>query len=801
MPVRRAVFKLVGLCLLAGVLLAGVLFPAVGAIGVVSNRASDTVDSTSADLVQKDPPLLTTVLDTNGNPLAHLFDQYRVLVAPDKIATTMKAAIVAIEDQRFYEHQGVDWRAALRALITNTIQGKVAQGGSTLTQQYVKNYLMHVVATSKSEQAKAQEQSPARKLRELRIALQLENKISKDEILARYLNTVPFGNGSYGVAAAAKTYFDTTADKLTVAQAALLAGIVNEPSGLNPERHPERALARRNVVIDEMAKQNRIPKEVAEAEKKTPLGTRPDIGAPPNGCIGTGDAGYFCDYVIKYLEGAGFSKENLRRGGYTIKTTLDRDALTKAKAAVDAEVPPDTDHVANAMAIVKPGKDKHRVVAITANRTYGLNRDEHQTTLGLPYAMQNLGAGSIYKLFTAAAALEKGMGINNSISVPGTYVSDVFKGGAASCPGAAGAKKYCVQNAGKYPERMTLQDALAQSPNTGFVALLERTTVSSAVDMAVRLGLRSLGTVPAGEDPKKRPIGKFFAEQNLGSFTLGPTPTSTLELANVGATLASEGMWCPPSPIEQVLDRNGRPVALREDACEQVVPAGLANALTVGMSKDSTSGTAREAARAFGWNRPMAGKTGTTQEHKSSGFLGYTPQLAGAVFTFDDTPSPKTLCDPAGNAPPRPCNSGTFIYGGKSPARSWFAAMNGIGSAPGIMTNMDTAGLPDVEDRYAEGGNEAKVPNVVGLSEGFARTKLKNAGYEVSASSTDSLKPKGTVLSQSPRGAALPGETISLVVSNGVAPTTAPEPPPSGPPSPGPGPGPGGETGGPAPPG
>ncbi|WP_344879776.1 transglycosylase domain-containing protein [Allokutzneria multivorans] len=702
----RLLTRLTALCALGGLLLAAVLFPTAAGLGSLSNRASDAVVATAAELIAKDPPLVTTMIDSSGAPLAHLYDQYRVLVPPERISPVMKAAIVAIEDHRFYEHDGVDLFAIGRALVANEAEGRISQGGSTLTQQYVKNYLVHVAASTKLEREKALEQSPARKLRELRAAMHLENALSKDEILGRYLNTVPFGHSSYGIAAGARTFFDVPQEQLTVAQAALLAGIVNEPSALNPYRFPERALDRRNVVIDEMAGQNRITRAVAEEEKRKPLGLAPEMARPANGCVGVGDAGFFCDYVLKYLTGAGIDLAGLRRGGYTIKTTLDREALASAKAAVDAHVPPDTDQVASAMAIVKPGKDKHRVVALTANRRYGLDKQKNETTLGLPYAMQNLGAGSIYKLFTAAAALEKGAGVNDMIDVPDSHVSEVFLGGGASCPqGAEGLRKYCVQNntGSNYPEKLSLQDALAVSPNTAFVKLLEKTSVSAAVDMAVRLGLRSLGTTVAAEDAKKRTIGKFFAEQNFGSFTLGPTPTSTLELANVGATLANEGTWCPPSPVEQIVDRFGAVLPVREQPCGQVVEPGLARAMTVAMSKDSTSGTAATAAKTYGWDRPMAGKTGTTQEHKSAGFLGYTPQLAGAVFTFDDSPAPSTLCDPGGDAPPRPCSSGTYIYGGKQPARTWYQAMNGVGDAPGIMTDLPRVDLPTVDSRYADG--------------------------------------------------------------------------------------------------
>ncbi|MBP2475294.1 membrane peptidoglycan carboxypeptidase [Crossiella equi] len=789
MGARAALIKLLGLCVLAGVLLAGMLFPAVGALGVVSNRASDTVDSISSDLVQKDPPLLTTVLDAQGNQIAYLFDQYRVLAPPDKIADTMKAALVSIEDQRFYEHDGVDFRGAFRALITNTVEGKVAQGGSTLTQQYVKNYLTHVVATNKVEQAKASEQTPARKLREMRIALQLERKLGKDEILTRYLNIVPFGASTYGVAAAAKTYFDTTPDKLTIAQAALLAGMVNEPSGLNPKRAPEAAINRRNLVIDQMAKQGRIPVDVAEVAKKEPLGTTPDFRNPPNGCVGAGPSnGFFCKYVIDYLSKIGYSADALSRGGFTIKTTLDPRVTQAAKKAAEGRVPKDANGVANTMAVVQPGKDRHKVLALVANRDYGLDADKGQTTYALPSAVANkFGSGSIFKIFTAAAALEKGMGINNSIATPSYYASRTFKGGAARCPAAGGGERfYCLSNAGdNYPGSMTLQSALATSPNTGFVILEERVGMGPVVDMAVRLGLReTMATNVAGVKPdpksKRDDLNRSQSDywrNNKGAFTLGPAAVSTLELANVSATIMSGGTWCPPSPIEQILDRNGRPIPLSEAACEQAVPEGLANGLAQGLSKDDLPGGTAAGARPKDWARPMMGKTGTTQDHKSAGFVGATPQYAGAVLTFNDGNRPQVICK---GTPPRLCggNTGGGIFGSSVSAPTWFDAMSAIHG------NQPVQNLPAAEPRYLNGGDEAKVPNVVGMMVNDATSKLQEAGYKVTTQNRNDAAAKGKVIGQDPRGAALPGETITLFVSTGYVPpptgTTEPSTPPEG---------------------
>ncbi|MFC5995955.1 transglycosylase domain-containing protein [Pseudonocardia hispaniensis] len=785
----RPIGLLLGFCVLAGIVTAGMVFPFAAWAGVVSNDAGDSVNSTSGDLVDGGLPQRTTLTDAEGRPIAYLFDQNRSSVSADEISPAMKAAIVAIEDRRFYQHQGVDWQGTIRAVVANSASGDVVQGASTLSQQYVKNYMLYVEARTEAERLKATEQTPARKLKEARIALQLERSLSKEEILTRYLNIVYWGNGAYGIAAAARTYFGTTPDKLTVPQAALLAGMVRSTSGFDPVAHPQAALERRNLVIAQMHEQGMINNAQAEEAAASPLGVITPLGSLPNGCIGAGDAGFFCKYVVEYLTEAGFPIDQLTRGGFTIKTTLDRTALEKMKAALDQKVPPAQPNVANVMSIVAPGQNKHRVLAMGSNRTFGLNADKWETSYGLPYEPVNLGAGSVYKIFTAATALEKGIGINYSLAVPPSgYTSPIFLDG--------GGRPIPVQNAGSYPERMTLTDALATSPNTAFIKLEEFTGIPDVVDMAVRLGMKSLATMPF-VDPATgrrtdRSIAEVTKEQKQASFTLGASPTSALELANVAATLYSAGKWCPPSPIESITDASGKPVSIIEAPCTQAVEPGLANTLVNALSKDDISGTAAAAARAAGWNRPMLGKTGTTQEHKSAAFVGAVPQLAAAVITFDNSRSPKPLCD--GGGAPYACRSGT-IFGGKTPAQTWFSAIKPILEGQPVLP------LPPTEDRYLQGGAESRVPDVVGRGMNDARAILQRAGWTVSTRTVDNLAPRGTVVGQNPRGTALPGETIVLQVSSGTVP--APPPAPSSEPAPDGNPGQGGESppgGEPAPP-
>ncbi|HYH32888.1 MAG TPA: penicillin-binding transpeptidase domain-containing protein, partial [Pseudonocardia sp.] len=515
----------------------------------------------------------------------------------------------------------------------------------------------------------------------------------------------------------------------------------------------------------QMRDQQMIDDAQARAALVTPLGVVEPLNTQANGCIGTGDAGFFCKYVVEYLTEAGFSVEQLNRGGYTIKSTLDRAVLERMKASLDEEVPPKQPNVANVMSVVQPGTEKHRVLGMASSRTFGLDAEERETSYGLPYEPVNLGAGSVYKIFTSATALEKGLGINYQLTVPPSgYASPIYTDG--------GGRPLPVQNAGDYPARLSLTDALAQSPNTAFIKLEEFTGIPPVVDMAVRLGMRSLATTPFVDPGTGRATDRSIAEvtkaQNLASFTLGVSPTSVLELANVGATLSSEGVWCPPSPIESITDAAGNPVPVTEAPCEQVVEPGLANAMVNALGKDHLSGgTAARAAGEAGWSRPMSGKTGTTQQHKSAAFLGFVPQMSGAVITFDNSSSPRPLCDGAGS--PFPCRSGN-IFGGKTPAETWFGTMKPL------LEGQPALPLPPVEERYLEGGAESRVPDVIGESENEARQELEEAGWAVTVRTVDNAAARGTVVGQNPRGSALPGETIELSVSSGAVP-----PPPAAP--------------------
>ncbi len=775
-PTRGAtVGKLALHCLLAGVLVAAMLFPIAGGAGIVINHASDVAAQDSAELMEGEVPTVTTMVDTAGNPIAWIYAQRRWPVPSDRIADTMKLAIVSIEDKRFADHNGVDVQGTLTGLIGYLRGDLDTRGGSTIEQQYVKNYNLLVNAQTDAERRAAVETTPARKLREIRMALALDKAISKPEILTRYLNLVYFGNGAYGVQDAAKTYFGVNAADLNWQQAALLAGVVQSTSALNPYTNPQAALDRRNLVLDTMIENLPDRAEELRAAREEPLGVLPQPNSLPQGCIAAGDRGFFCDYVLQYLARAGLSKDDVARNGYLIRTTLDPRVQNSVKKAIDTVASPQLDGVASVMSVIAPGKTSHKVLAMGDNRGYGLQLDAGQTVQPQPFSLAGDGAGSIFKIFTTAAAMEMGMGINAQLDVPGTFQGKGL--GSSSSPGCP-KETWCVKNAGSYRSPMSVTDALAQSPNTAFARLIQQIGVQRAVDMAVRLGLRSYaepGTARAYQPDSNESLADFVKRQNLGSFTLGPFELNALELSNVAATLASGGMWCPPSPVDKIFDRHGREVAVETQACEQVVPEGLANTLANALGKDHTSGTAAGSAGSVGWSLPMAGKTGTTESHRSSGFLGFTNQYAAANYIFDDSTSPGGLC----SYPLRKCGYGN-LYGGNEPARTWFLAMKPVAEDFGPIA------LPPTDKRYVEGGPGSTVPSVSGLSFDAARKRLRDAGFQVADLPTpvNSYSSRGRVVGTTPSGKTIPGSIITINTSNGIPPAPPPEelPPPPPPP-------------------
>ncbi|HEX4655725.1 MAG TPA: transglycosylase domain-containing protein, partial [Mycobacteriales bacterium] len=370
----------------AGLLLGGMLLPIVGGVGLLARTGANDFERLPSELDISAPPQVSRILAADGSTLATFYFQDRIIVSLDQVPEVMQKAIIAVEDVRFYEHHGIDIKGAFRALLHNGSSGSVQQGGSTLTQQYVKNVLIEKAQASgdKAAVAAAHSDTLARKAREARYALALEQKYSKAQILAGYLNIAYFGDGAYGVGTAAKHYFGQSVGKLTLSQAALLAGLVQSPEVYDPALHPAAALARRNVVLGQMLKYHFI--DETQYERATGRRIVLHVHRQGNGCEAS-SAPYFCDYVQHVIETSkafGATEEDriklLLRGGLTIHTTLDPEVQQAADAAVrDYVHPREPAGVAGAEAVVQPGTGK--VLAISVSRPYGQDAAKGQNTI------------------------------------------------------------------------------------------------------------------------------------------------------------------------------------------------------------------------------------------------------------------------------------------------------------------------------------------------------------------------------------------------------------------------------------
>ena len=776
---------MIGLCALAGVLLAGILSPMAIGVGSLSNQISDSVDSISSQLAVSQVPLVTTIEDSTGAPIAELFDQYRLPVSFNQISPNMRAAIVDIEDHRFYQESGIDVQGTLRAALHDSSGGST-QGASTLTQQYVKNYLEYIVdrapanataaqiLASKAAQQADIAQSPIRKLKEAKVAIQLSQTMSKDDILTGYLNIVPFGSegaGPFGIGAAAQAYFGVSPDKLTIPQAALLAGMVNNPVSYNPYKHPDRALQRRNTVLTAMATYGSISKADADNFIKQPLGVLPNGPVLPSStCLNltNQDTGFFCSYTLQYLEAAGFTVDQLLTGGYTIKTTLDPNISAAAKTAADNAVDPTTNGIANTFVVIQPGTTSHNVLAMVANRNYGTGSDGSYTQTNILTTVSDpFGGGSTYKLFTTASGLEQGkVGLNTTLDNPDCKTFP---------PLGQGAKAYPVCNNDGSPNSVALWQALAYSPNTAFVGLEYNDGMANVLNMAYRLGMRNtLMSNQYGKTPNPSASSSLASQPQIQSylptpsFTLGVGPLSPIEHANVAATIASGGVWCVPNPIGSITDRYGNPVAVNTLPCEQVISQGEADTMRNGMSHDLESGgTGAQEASIKGWTRQISAKTGTTQNSESVGFLAIVNNYATSSLVFADGSKPQVICvgpPPRLNVSPRHV-CGDAAFGATLAAPTFFDAMTQVlGDAP-------TDPIPDPDPAFLSAHSQGPVvPFVFNMQQQDATTALTGSGYQVVVKQFNSTAAKGTVVGESPQSDQPAGTPITIWVSTGVTP-------------------------------
>ena len=614
--------KMISFTALAGIVTALIVLPVAGGIGLASRNGAQAFSTLPNDLTRVPLPQQNTILDAKGDVLAVLYAQNRIEVPLEQISPLMQQAIIAIEDQRFFNHAGVDFRATIRASISTSSGGQV-QGGSTITQQYVKQILL-TAATTKEEQEAATAVSINRKLREARYAIGLENKLTKKEILAGYLNIAYFGAGSYGVEIASKRYFSKSASELTLTQAATLAGLVQNPSRYDPTQYPERAQARRDLVLKAMKNSGYITAEQADAAIAVPVSLDLNPTELPNGCT-TSAAPFFCDYVLTVLRNDPIFGDTpeiretvLNLGGLTIKTTLDPKAQKASQTAVDEKIPfDDPSGKAAAITMMRPGTGE--ITAMAQNRKWGRSGAGY-TTVNYNTPVDSNGtvgfqAGSTFKAFTIAAAFKQGWDPFEVIGAPAKKTFENF----VECETGDKFAPYEVQNSTS-SGAFDILSAAAFSVNTYFVGLEEKLGLCDPIDIATAAGV-------------KQGNGELF--EKFPCFTLGCFDVTTLNMTEGMATFAAHGVHCSPIAISKITDRFGVEIDVPSADCKRTIDLQVADSTTAVLSGVIDGPIPGRTGRAMDLGRPAAGKTGTTDSSAAVWFVGYTPDMAASVWVGD----------------------------------------------------------------------------------------------------------------------------------------------------------------------
>jgi len=598
----RPVAGALTLTLLAGAL-AGL--PAAAMLGGSVKAASAGLPDL-ANLQPLSQPERTQVYDRDGHLIEVLHDeQDRIVVPLTSMPQVLRDAVLAAEDERFYQHHGIDDRGILRALLANLIQGQTVQGGSTITQQLVRNAYPDL-----------RDRSLVRKVKEASLAAQLEERMTKDQILEAYLNRVYFGAGYYGVEAASRGYFGRHVADLSLAQAATLAGLIREPEGANPRNSPDRAVQRRNTVLQQMVSLDMVSPTSAAKATRTALKIQPPRETG-------GRYPWFIDALKRQLMDdprlggtVAERRRNLYEGGLRIITTLDTTVQQQAERAAATWRPASGPDVA----LVSLDPRNGAVRAMVGGRNYS----RHKFNLAIQAERQ---AGSSFKPFVLAAAMDDGISPDSLWESSGFSSDDV-------CGVPWKVENFEGHGSGKMP----LREATWHSVNGVYARVMARLCPSKVVSMAKRAGV----DVPE-------------AQSHAPSIALGSANVTPIQMASAYATFANLGVYQKPILFTQI-SRHGQTLIDNHPQGERRISAALAYQVTDVLKGVVRSGTGTAAQI----GRPEAGKTGTTQDFRDAWFIGYTPQLSTAVW----------MGDPQQEVPMQDVG-GIRVTGGSYPARIW----------------------------------------------------------------------------------------------------------------------------------
>ncbi|MQM25243.1 transglycosylase domain-containing protein [Glycomyces albidus] len=653
---RRAMFALVPVAVAFGLVVGLAFLPVTSGIGGLAKVGSEAVLDLPDELVLPPAPESSTLYAADGTTeIATFGDQYRVQLEYDQIPDSVTEALIATEDSNFFEHNGVDPEGVMRALVTNIAAGSTSEGASTITMQYVRQVLSYT-ATTPEEVAAASEVTIDRKVKEMGYALALEEEMSKEDILTNYLNTVYFGNGAYGIGAAAQVYYGKVPADLTVAESAMLVGLIQSPSVYDPiNGSSEAALARRDHVINRMVDVGYLTSDEGEAARAEGLNLNPQEANNTSGGAIDSPYGFFVDYFEKWWEQQEdfgeteeIRKARLYRGGYEIVSTLDVDLQEASQDAIEKQLETGSEYALGSV-VVQPGTGAIQVMAVNRNYSNDVSdngpntaNDEYKgsypnTTNPLLSGNSDVPgyqAGSSFKMFTMLAALEEGMPLDTTIYSPYQYTSQYVVGdGAAACGDYWCPKNASESEVGNY----NMWTGFGESVNTYFVQLAERVGVDKAIDVAKRLGIKFRNATDLSH------VENY--PETYGPFVLGVTQTTPLDMAAAYAALPADGLYCAPIPVTSATTNTGGTIAFGSE-CNQAISVEVARAAVDAarcptgdgaVAGNCTWGTAEQVGDAV--DGPVAGKTGTTDSNSTNWFVGFTPNAAAAAFVADpDSP-------------------------------------------------------------------------------------------------------------------------------------------------------------------
>ncbi|GAA3599879.1 transglycosylase domain-containing protein [Klugiella xanthotipulae] len=759
------VLGVVAMSAVAGVLVSASVLPVVAVTSSATDTAISVFDNLPEILKIEDLAQPSNLYAKQGDEnvrIATFYVQDRVEVGWDEISQYAKDAAIATEDPRFYEHGGVDMISMSRAMLTNTFSSAQTSGASTITMQYVKNVLVQEAEAKLNKEERdaaydeATSQTPDRKLKEMKLAVEVEKKYSKDQILQGYLNIALFGRTIYGIEAAASYYFNVSAKDLTLPQAASLIATVNNPAKLQidkAENIPANK-GRRDMILGDMLKHTKITQ--AEYDEAIATEVVPDIHVKQSGCSVAGPLAFFCDYVsraIRHDESFGNTPEErwfkFRRGGLNIYTSIDLDVQGAAQTAMAANVAAQMEGIDVGSAAITVENGTGRILAMTQNKPYNDDPEVLNANPGAYTAVNyntdvdyggssGFQVGSTYKAFTLAEWIRTGHSVRDSVdTTPGAVNQAQFK---ASCKpgGVADYGSFKFDNATRAKGVKTVLEATAQSINGGFVSMAKKMDLCDITKMATDLGVHRAAYNNAGTNK---------LVNNLSSVYGGTDEIAPLTMALAYSAFGSDGKVCEPNAIDSITNSAGKEVPFTKGSCRQGIEPRVAAGVAYALQYSVTNGLARSAALSS-YGIPHFAKTGTTNNYWDNWVIGGSSKATTAIWVGNATGKVDTRRYP----------------GLETSKNRMFRAI------------MDVADVKFGGEQFATADSKAlnvkttAVPDTTGLEFDKAQALLTNLGFTVAdGGEDDSEQPAGMVARTDPAaGSALSdGSAVTIFRSNG----------------------------------